>query len=365
MIGQTINGYRITEEIGKGGMATVYKGVKPGFAKAFKVVRPDKAENNTALHSRFLKEIEFLRKLGEHPNIVRGENVHVHNNTTVLEMEYLEGLDFENYIKKQAPSGIQSKEQLKKIAVMILEVLDFAHKNNILHLDIKPNNIFRTKSGFIKLLDFGIAKVVGEKAEIIQGAENVTMTSTETGESTFRGAIAYSSPEQQAGTVLGVTSDIFSFGKTLHYIATGSNDMSIECTVAPFDAVIEKCTQQNRNKRFQTCKDIIDFVNSSATKPCINKPKCGKPIPADSGFCPHCGTPQKEQLPPPPPPLKCPKCGITNSKNNRFCYKCGYDFEKREPKGKKCPKGCPEKQGCNYSKDDNYCYYCRSVLVEK
>jgi serine/threonine protein kinase len=310
MIGQIINGYEITYLIGKGGMAMVYKGKNPqGFTRAFKVVRPDRAENNPTLYKRFLKEIALLKCLSEHPNIVKAENVHNFQNTTVLEMEFLDGMDLKEYVEKKTSNGVQSGEELKKICLRILEALDYAHhfkhidekgkeQKGILHLDIKPNNIFRTKNGFIKLLDFGIAKVVGEQAEKVQGAKNLTVIKAETGESTFKGALAYSSPEQQAGTVLEVTSDIFSFGKTLHYIATGSEDMDVDVTIEPFASIVRKCTQQRRQDRFQSCQEIIDFIVGTPPPPpppsrCCN-PNCRKMIDNQVKYCPHCGWEQKQ-----------------------------------------------------------------------
>jgi len=342
MTGQTINGYTITELIKEGGMAAVYKGENGFNRKAFKVVRPDRAENNTALYNRFLREIKILNDLGGHPYIVRAENVHNHNHTTVLEMEFLDGLDFEDYMKQIEPQGIRDKAQLTNICNQILEALHYAHKleyvengvqkKGILHLDVKPNNIFRTKSGYIKLLDFGIAKVVGEQAEKIYGAENFTMK-TQAGESTFRGAIAYASPEQQAGVALDVTSDIFSFGKTLHFIATGTEDMRIECKIANFDDIIEKCTQQNPKKRYQTCQEVINAVN-------------------------HTTTPTSPP-PPSPPKKKCPDCHTVKMEVSRYCSECGYDFEPV----KKCPKGCPQSKEKSYEQSDKYCWKCGSDLV--
>jgi serine/threonine protein kinase len=397
------NGYEITEEIKSGGMATVYKGVnRAGFTKAFKVVRPDRAENNPALYRRFLREIQILHLLSEHPNIVRAENAHTHNNTTVLEMEFLDGKDFDDYIKKDNPGGISDRRQLSEISKRILEALDYAHNleyqykdrqgvsrtaKGILHLDVKPNNIFRTKSGYIKLLDFGIAKVVGEEADKIQGAEAVTHM-TETGESTFKGALAYSSPEQQEGTViLGATSDIFSFGKTLHFIATGSTDMDVDVTIEPFAGIVKKCTEMKRKDRFQSCREIIDLIDrpeawnklgnlvdvvtsdklNKETKVKCQSQSCGKSIDKASKFCPHCGTKQ-EETPPPPSREKCPKCKTERQTNNRYCNNCGHDFQQPPqllplPAGKKCINpDCP-KQNKKYGLKDKYCNYCGRDLA--
>jgi serine/threonine protein kinase len=354
MIGEIINGYKITEKIGEGGMAAVYKGVHvtTQFAKAFKVVRPDRAENNPALYIRFLKEIELLKRLDGHQNIVRAENVHHHKNTTVLEMEYLDGLDLQQFIEKKDPKGISDVSQLKKIAKQILEGLSVAHSNGILHLDIKPSNIFRTKFGHLKLLDFGIAKVTGEKAENIQGARPVTMK-TETGESTFKGTAAFASPEQQAGTPLGVTSDIFSFGKTLHFITTGTNDPSAECTIAPFDTIINKCTQANPKHRFQNCQEVLDWME----KPQMTEArcsKCGQTIDGSVKFCPHCGT---QQEPPQKTELKCPYCGVVNKNPGAFCGNCGKALQAQESPSPVQYKTCPT-CGKQYKMSDNFCNYC-------
>ena len=192
-----INGYRIVEKA-QGGMAVVYKGMNSsGFCRAFKVVRPDKAVNNPALCQRFLKGIQILKSL-DHPNIIKALNAftYVDDETgetyTVLEMDWLDGMDLEKFVKEKTPDGILP-DSVKKICYQVIEGLQYAHDKHILHLDIKPNNLFRTRDGYIKIIDFGIAKIIGENADIVEGAEMYT-TKTETGESTFKGTLAYASP---------------------------------------------------------------------------------------------------------------------------------------------------------------------------
>ena len=253
-----INGYTLIEPPYKGGMALVYKGQKGGFSRAFKFVRPDKAVNTPKLVQQFLKEIRLQTTL-DHPNIIKILDAYPHqqaNGTsfTVLEMEWLNGLDLQRYIEQKAKTGL-GETSIKKIANQVLDGLQYAHNHNILHLDIKPSNLFRTFDGYIKIIDFGIARVVGENATIVDGAEKLTLT-TETGESTFKGTLAYASPEQQVGAKLGYTSDIYSFGKVLHFLSTGSTDPSCEVKSPKLAEIITKCTMQNPKHRSRRCKGI-------------------------------------------------------------------------------------------------------------
>ena len=353
-----INGYTLIEPPYKGGMALVYKGQKGGFSRAFKFVRPDKAANTPKLVQQFLKEIRLQTTL-DHPNIIKILDAYPHqqaNGTsfTVLEMEWLNGLDLQRYVEQKAKSGLD-ETTIKKIAFQVLDGLQYAHDHNILHLDIKPSNLFRTLDGYIKIIDFGIARVVGENATIVEGVEKLTLV-TEAGESTFKGTLAYASPEQQVGAKLGYTSDIYSFGKVLHFLSTGSTDPSYEVKSPKLSTIIAKCTMQNPKHRYQTCKEIKEAFEESEQpklKKCIN-PNCGKMISSEAKFCPDCGTIQVIQT--------CPNCNESRVGDSRYCNNCGYDFVKKESKptrllGYKC-------QNCNkttrvYSDGKvNFCNYC-------
>lgn len=357
-----INGYNLIEPPYKGGMALVYKGQKGSFYRAFKIVRPDKASNTPRLAQQFLKEIKLQTTL-DHPNIIKILDAYPHQEPngasfTVLEMEWLNGLDLQRYIEQNAKNGLD-EETVIKIASKVLDGLKYAHNHNILHLDIKPSNIFRTLDGYIKIIDFGIARVVGENAAIVDGAEKLTLM-TETGESTFKGTLAYASPEQQVGAKLGFTSDIYSFGKVLHFLCTGSTDPSYEVKSPKLAEIITKCTMQNPKHRYQTCQEVLESImgNSSDLKKCIN-PQCGKMIAHNSKFCPECGAIQEQT------PEKCPSCGTKRNGESRYCDKCGYDFIAKRTKqdnprkisGYKCMK-C-NKMTVAYSDGNvNFCNYC-------
>lgn len=355
-----INGYTLIEPPYEGGMALVYKGQRGGFSRAFKLVRPDKAANSPRLLEQFLKEIDLQAKL-DHPNIIKILGAYPHQQAdgtsfTVLEMEWLNGLDLQRYIEQKAKNGLDD-ETIKKIAFQILDGLQYAHKHNILHLDVKPSNLFRTVDGYIKIIDFGIARVVGKNAAIVDGAEELTLT-TETGESAFKGTLAYASPEQQVGAELGYTSDIYSFGKVLHFLSTGSTDPSYEVRSQKLSAIIKKCTEQNPKHRYQSCNEIknaFEDADKSMLKKCIN-PQCGKMIFVTMKFCPECGTDQTTNT-----EQKCEICGNTVSGDAIFCDNCGHRLS---PIGSQSPK----KWLCNLCKhfwedpeiDDktSHCPYC-------
>lgn len=326
-----INGYTLKEPPIKGGMALVYKGVKGPFSRAFKMVRPDKAANNPRLCQRFLQEINVQTSLS-HPNIIKILDAYPYQDSkgitvTVLEMEWLEGMDLQRYIDQKSPKGMDVPT-VTKIAHRVIDGLEYAHNHNILHLDIKPSNIFRTKDGYIKIIDFGIARVIGENAQIVDGAEKLTLV-TETGESTFKGTMAFASPEQQVGAKLGFTSDIYSFGKTLHFLCTGSTDPSVDVSDPLLNEIINKCTANSPKLRYQN----FDEVRRAFTKPVsqIKCPHCGNKIDPDVKYCPHCGKQPHKQA------QKCPKCGKERNGSSRFCDNCGHDYNgsSNDPSNKK------------------------------
>lgn len=323
-----INGYTLVEPPRKGGMAIVYKGKKGAFTRAFKMLRPDQAANNPQLCERFLREIKVQTQL-DHPNIIKMLDAYPYTDSegrtsTVLEMEWLNGVDLQRYIAAKAPNGLDAAEVIK-IAKRIAEGLEHAHSRNILHLDIKPSNIFRTYDGYIKIIDFGIARVVGENAEIVQGAETCTIV-TEFGESTFKGTLGYAPNEQQIGAKLGFYTDIFSFGQTLRFLLNGTIDPSVDIQDQKLRAIIDKCVQAAPKNRYQSFSEVIKALDGEGEL--IKCPHCGYEVNKTSKFCPECGTPIQQPQPEPEKVAKCPKCGAERIGKARFCDKCGWDYSK-------------------------------------
>jgi len=319
-----INGYTLVEPPLKGGMALVYKGENGIFHRAFKMVRPDKAANNPKLCARFLKEIHVQAKL-DHPNIIKilgaypftdNENV----THTVLEMEWLTGLDMQRYVERNAKEGL-SPEEIKKIAMQTIDGMEYAHSQGILHLDLKPSNLFLTDSGYVKIIDFGISRVMGENPDLVDGAERLTVVN-ETGESTFKGTLAYASPEQQVGGKLGFPSDIYSFGKTLHFLSTGTSDPSAEIADEKLREIVDKCIQSNPKHRYQTFGEVRDAFENKGGRECVY---CHAVVDGSFKFCPACGKPLPDQNA--PKQDICPRCGKPHQAGHRFCIHCGWDFE--------------------------------------
>lgn len=358
-----INGYTLVEPPYKGGMALVYKGEKGIFNRAFKMVRPDKAVNNSKLCERFLREIRIQTQL-DHPNIIKILDAYPYTDNkgvtvTVLEMEWLNGMDLQRHIEKKAKNGLDPAT-LKNIANKVIDGLEYAHKKHILHLDIKPSNIFLTNDGYVKIIDFGIARVVGESADIVEGAAKLTVL-TETGESSFKGTLAYASPEQQVGKSLSFASDIYSFGKTLHFLATGTTDPAADITDPLISRIVEKCTAQNPKHRYQTFDEVRKALSNptSDTNDEIECGNCHRSVNKTAKFCPHCGNPMTGGT-----AEVCPKCRKPRQGNDRFCDICGHDFESITPPpppriiiGYRCSK-CGKTTSAYSDGNVNFCNWC-------
>ncbi|WP_456151679.1 Stk1 family PASTA domain-containing Ser/Thr kinase [Desulfofundulus luciae] len=206
MIGRQLgNRYEILEQLGGGGMAIVYKGRDTFLNRlvTIKVLRPEFSSDKDFTR-RFRREAQAVASLS-HPNIVSIYDVGQEDDIQYLVMEYVDGEDLKTVIRRE---GALSPEKAVQIAFQVLDALEHAHENNIVHRDIKPHNILITKSGRAKLTDFGIARE----------ATAATVTQTDT----IVGSVHYLSPEQARGELAGPQSDIYSLGVVLYEMLTGS-----------------------------------------------------------------------------------------------------------------------------------------------
>lgn len=205
MINRTLdNRYTILERVGGGGMADVYRAHDKLLDRsvAVKVLRSQFTDDDEFV-TRFRREAQAAARLS-HPNIVNIYDVGRDDDSYYIVMEYISGETLKDRILREGPLPV---EATVRVALEIAEALEHAHQNNIVHCDIKPHNILMTRSGRVKVTDFGIARAV------------TSATMTQTG--TIIGSVHYFSPEQAKGGAVSAKSDIYSLGAVMYEMLTG------------------------------------------------------------------------------------------------------------------------------------------------
>lgn len=266
--GSMVSGYRIEEMIGQGGMGAVYRARDTALDRvvAIKALNPDLSANSDFI-KRFRNEAQIQAKLN-HPNIVGLFALVEEFGTHYMVMEFATGRTLKDLINSIGP--IPEKRAIP-ILTQILNGLGFAHQRGILHRDIKPSNVIVDKNDNVKILDFGIARVMGEQG-LTRTGQNI-------------GTVYYMSPEQvRAEKDIDARSDIFSLGITFYEMLTGrtpynvdtASDYTImdEIVNKPLDnprkyyeyisdltiTVLQVMTKKRREDRFASCEAVLNAL---------------------------------------------------------------------------------------------------------
>lgn len=264
------NRYEIVGQVGTGGMSDVYKAKDHALGRyvAIKVLKSEFSED-TNFVSKFRTEAQSAAVL-EHPNIVNIYDVGSENGIHYIVMEYVKGITLKTYIEKK---GQLTYKEALSIAIQVGRGIQAAHAKNIVHRDIKPQNIIISTDGKVKVTDFGIARAVSEN----------------TIHSDVMGSVHYASPEQARNGYVSNRSDIYSLGIVMYEMVTGRVPFDGDSTVAvaiqhlqdemdppskyapnlpiSLEKIIQKCTQKSPDRRYDSMESLLIDLRKALLNP--------------------------------------------------------------------------------------------------
>ncbi len=264
--------YEILGEIGRGGMGIVYRARDTHLDRlvALKVLPPDKVAD-PGRKQRFIQEAKAASALN-HPNIVTIHDINSDGGVDFMVMEYVEGKTLDDLAGAKGMRAVQAL----KYAIQIADALAKAHGSGILHRDLKPSNVMVTEEGRVKILDFGLAKLLEPEDSAPDAATLSARPLTQEG--AVLGTVAYMSPEQAEGRKLDGRSDIFSFGSVLYEMVTGRKPFTGDSRVSMLSRILNedpappgqvaasippelekavlRCLRKDPARRYQTMADL-------------------------------------------------------------------------------------------------------------
>ncbi len=273
--GDYLGRYRIVRKIGEGGMGEVFLAEDQKLARqiAVKVLSADFASDADRM-ARFVYEAISASSLN-HPNIITIYEINDEHQPPFIAMEYVEG---ETLGRRMKRSPLEVHETLD-IAIQVSTALAAAHEANVVHRDVKPDNVILRPDGLVKVLDFGLAKQMAPRSVSSYEEAYAGVPEVKTHPGLVMGTVAYMSPEQARGKLVDARSDIFSFGAMLYQMASGrlpfigENDIDVvgsilhkdprplsqSARVVPHDVelLIKKALRKNRDERYQTMRELL------------------------------------------------------------------------------------------------------------
>jgi hypothetical protein len=329
MIGRRIGRYHITEELGRGGMGIVYRATQVTLNRtvALKLLFPHLAASREYL-GRFQREAVTLARV-QHDNIVHIYDVEEFEGSSAIVMEYVGGPSLSRVLAKE---GRMAPALVRDIAVALCGALESAHRQGIIHRDIKPDNILFSSDGRPKLTDFGIAHMRDDHVHTRTGI--------------MLGTPYYMSPEQARGRTVSGASDLYSLGVVMYEMLTGSVPFSAEDSLAvalqhvqdppppvqqrapwvppSLAALVHRTLEKDPAQRFGTARELGEALNRLGL---ADSPTTGtwKVVTPGASACPECDAVIRDDF------LTCPSCGLSIRQR---CDECTRLYDPLSPE---CP----------------------------
>jgi serine/threonine protein kinase len=276
MVARTVGKYRVVEKIGRGGMGTVYRAVDESLERdvAIKVLNSEITEPDVI--KRFRAEALTLARLS-HPGIAVVHELYQDSGDLFMVMEFVRGQTFQQLTES---SGQLPLEQVIALGMQALDALAYAHRLGIVHRDLKPSNLMLSEAGLVKIMDFGIARIVG--------SEHLT------GDGSMMGTPAYMSPEQVRGSEVDGRADLYSMAVVLYRLLAARLPFEADTAIAfaqkqlydpptplntvrpdlpPWcEAVLARAMEKAPRDRFQSAEEFKDALVETVGSPSINRP---------------------------------------------------------------------------------------------
>lgn len=273
--------YELLEELGRGGMGVVYRARQPYLDKYFAIkVLPDRYLDEPQAIARFRREMQSIAAV-DHPNIVRAYNAGEEAGVHFLVMEYVDGAGFQRLVTSHGPLSLRAACEVVRQAALGLQ---HVYEQGLVHRDIKPGNLMLSRSGVVKILDLGLAKLHVDQSGGEQAAGQLTKTGT------TLGTIDYMAPEQWENSAeVDIRADIYSLGCTLFFLITGHAPYADDsygsgrrrlmahmmapvpslcdhCHDCPLelDEILGRMMAKDPADRFQTPGEVVDAIEAFA-----------------------------------------------------------------------------------------------------